>query len=136
MLEVSASRTMPAPPEAVWAVLADPHRHVRTLPSSVSQVEVSDSGEIGCVVSAMGKSERMLVRRTLLEPPRRLVEERVDGTRAGSTEFVIAPQGGGSHVTVTAQIDLPRLLAGIARGHVKHGLEQQLANLEREAAAA
>ena len=61
-------------------MIGDPHRHVRTLPPSVSQVEVLGVGEISCTVTAMGKSERMLVRRTALEPPRRLVEQRVDGT--------------------------------------------------------
>ncbi len=116
-------------------MVADPHSHVRTLPSSVSRVEVDESGEISCVVSALGKSEAMRVRRTLLEPPCRLVEERVDGRRAGRTEFVIAPQGTGSHVTLTAEIELPMLLAGIAKGPVTQGLEQQLANLEREASA-
>ena len=35
----------------------------------------------------------MLVRRTELEPPRRLVEQRVDGTRKGTTEFVVEPDG-------------------------------------------
>ncbi|MDX6494557.1 MAG: Polyketide cyclase / dehydrase and lipid transport [Gaiellales bacterium] len=134
-MKASVSRTMAAPPEAVWEVIADPHSHVRTLPSSISQVEVDGSGEISCVVSAMGKSEPMRVRRTVLEPPRRLVEERVDGRRAGRTEFVIAPQGDGSHVTLTAEIELPMLLAGIAKGPVTQGLEQQLANLEREATA-
>jgi carbon monoxide dehydrogenase subunit G len=126
---------MSAPPQAVWDVISDPHRHITTLPASVSQVEITDAGEISCVISAMGQSERMLVRRTLLEPPRRLVEERVDGARAARTEFVIAPQGEGSHVTLTAEIELPRLVAGLARGHLAQGLEQQLANLERESAA-
>lgn len=134
-MNVSVSRTMPASPELVWAVISDPRRHVATLPPSVSQVEVTDSGEIACLVSAMGKSEHMRVRRTVLEPPRRLVEERVDGTREGRTEFLIEPEGDGSRVTVTAEIALPRLVAGLARGHVEQGLKQQLAGLEREASA-
>jgi carbon monoxide dehydrogenase subunit G len=134
-MKVTVSRTIAAAPEIVWDVIADPHRHVKTLPPSVSQIEVDESGEISCVVSAMGQSERMRVRRTVLEPPRRLVEERIDGTRTGRTEFQIAPQGSGSHVTLTAEIGLPMLLTGLARGPVTAGLEQQLANLERESAA-
>ena len=132
-MKVSVSRAMAAPPAAVWDVIADPNRHIKTLPPSVSQIEVAESGEISCVVSAMGKSEKMQVRRTVLEPPRRLVEERIDGTRRGRNEFVIAPQGEGSYVTLTAEIELPMLLASIAKGPVAHGLEQQLAGLEREA---
>ncbi len=122
-------------PQDVWDVISDPHRHVRTLPSSVSQVEVLGSGEISCTVSAMGKSERMLVRRTTLEPPRRLVEERVDGIREGTTEFVVEPDGSGSRVTLTAVVALPRLLAGLAKGHIEQGLSRQLELLEQEASS-
>jgi carbon monoxide dehydrogenase subunit G len=135
-VKASVSRRMPsAAPQDVWDVISDPHRHVRTLPTSVSQVEVLGSGEISCTVSAMGKSERMLVRRTTLEPPRRLVEERVDGIREGTTEFVVEPDGSGSRVTLTAVVALPRLLAGLAKGHIEQGLSRQLELLEQEASS-
>jgi len=124
-----------AAPQDVWDVISDPHRHVRTLPTSVSQVEVLSSGEISCTVSAMGKSERMLVRRTKLEPPRRLVEQRVDGIREGTTEFVVEPDGSGSRVTLTAVVALPRLVAGLAKGHIEQGLSRQLELLEQEASS-
>ena len=124
-----------AAPQDVWDVISDPHRHVRTLPSSVSQIEVLGSGEISCTVSAMGKSERMLVRRTELEPPRRLVEQRVDGIREGTTEFVVEPDGSGTRVTLTAVVALPRLLAGLAKGHIEQGLSRQLELLEQEASS-
>lgn len=135
-MKASVSRRMPsAAPQDVWDVISDPHRHVRTLPTSVSQVEVLRSGEISCTVSAMGKSERMLVRRTELEPPRRLVEQRVDGIRDGTTEFVVEPDGSGSRVTLTAVVALPRLVAGLARGHIEQGLSRQLELLEQEASS-
>ena len=136
VVKASVSRRMPsAAPQDVWDVISDPHRHVRTLPTSVSQVEVLGSGEISCTVSAMGKTERMLVRRTELEPPRRLVEHRVDGTREGSTEFVVEPDGSGSRVTLTAVVELPRLLAVVAKGPIEHGLKRQLELLEQEASS-
>jgi carbon monoxide dehydrogenase subunit G len=133
-MKVSATRRIPAAPQQVWDVIADPHRHVRTLPPSVSQIEVRENGEIACVVSAMGKQERMVVRRTSLDPPRRLVEQRVDGKRKGTTEFVIEPDGGGSRVTLTADVQLPMLVGAVARGPIEHGLQQQLEGLEREVA--
>jgi carbon monoxide dehydrogenase subunit G len=134
-MKASVSRSIPATPERVWEVVSDPHRHIRTLPSSVSDAQVLESGEIACVVSAMGRTERMRVRRTVMDPPRRLVEERVDGGRRGRTEFVIEPEGAGSRVTLTADIELPRLLTAVAKGPVEQGLSQQLAGLEREATA-
>jgi len=133
-MKVSATRRIPAAPQQVWDVIADPHRHVKTLPPSVSQIEVREGGEIACVVSAMGKQERMVVRRTRLDPPRRLVEERVDGKRAGRTEFLIQPEGSGSRVTLTADVQLPMLVGAVARGPIEHGLQQQLEGLEREVA--
>jgi hypothetical protein len=99
-----------AAPQDVWDVISDPHRHVLTLPRSVSHVEVLGSGEISCTVSAMGKSERMLVRRTELD-------------------------GGGSRVTLTAVVALPRLLAVLAKGPIEHGLSRQLELLEQEASS-
>ena len=135
-MKASVSRRMPsAAPQDVWDVISDPHRHVRTLPTSVSQVKVLGSGEISCTVSAMGKSERMLVRRTELEPTRRLVEQRVDGIRDGTTEFVVEPDGTGSRVTLTAVVALPRLVAGLAKGHIEQGLSRQLELLEQEASS-
>lgn len=133
-MKVTVSRLMPdADPQDVWDVIADPQRHVLTLPSSVSEIEVHDNGDIACVVSAMGKSERMLVRRTFLDPPRRLVEERVDGKRKGRTEFTIEPDATGSRVTVVADVDLPMLVGAVAKGPIENGLKEQLGGLEREA---
>jgi carbon monoxide dehydrogenase subunit G len=135
-VKVIVSRRMPgADPQDVWDVIANPHRHVLTLPGSVSQIEVHENGDIGCVVTAMGRGERMLVRRTLLDPPSRLVEERVDGVRKGRTEFTIEPEATGSRVTVVADVQLPMLIGEVARRPIENGLQEQLAALEREASA-
>jgi carbon monoxide dehydrogenase subunit G len=135
-VKVVVSRRMPsASPQQVWDVIADPNRHILTLPSSVSGAEVTDSGDIACVVSAMGKSERMVVRRVTLDEPRLLVEERIDGVREGRTVFEIQPEAGGSMVTLTAEVELPRLVAAVARGPIEQGLNRQLEQLEREATA-
>jgi carbon monoxide dehydrogenase subunit G len=135
-VKLIVSRRMPgADPQDVWDVIADPHRHIRTLPPSVSEAEVAENGDISCVVSAMGRSERMIVRRTLLEPPGRLVEERVDGKRKGRTEFTIEPEATGSRVTIVADVEVPMLVGAVARGPIENGLQEQLAGLEREASA-
>ena len=106
MLRVSVTRRCPAPPEQVWPWIADPHMHVRTLPDSVSKIEVSDDGDVACVVTAMGVSEPMIVR----------VVEAVEPTRL---------------VALTSEIEVPRLIGGIVKGHVEKGLREQLENLDR-----
>ena len=70
--------------------------HVRTLPDCVRDAEVLDNGDIACVVTAMGVSEPMIVRVVEADPPRRLVEQRVDGRREATTIFEVEPDGDGS----------------------------------------
>jgi carbon monoxide dehydrogenase subunit G len=125
------SRRCAAPPEVVWPWIADPHLHVRTLPESVSRIEVLENGDVSCVVSALGISEPMVVRVVGAEEPRRLVERRVDGAREATTVFEVQPDGEGSAVTLTSEIAVPWVIAAVARSHVERGLEQQLANLDR-----
>jgi carbon monoxide dehydrogenase subunit G len=126
---------MAAPPGAVWPWLVEPERHVQTLPGSISDTRILDNGDIACVVSAMGANERMVVRVVETDPPHRLVEERVDGARKGTTVFDVKPDGDGSVVTLTSDIDLPMLLSAVAKGPVERGLTQQLENLDRLSSA-
>ncbi len=135
-MRVRASRRCAASPETVWPWIADPNRHVRTLPPSVTDVRVLDNGDIECVARAMGLRERMRVRVTETNPPHRLVEKRVDGHRHATTVFEIEPAGDGSLVTVTSEIALPRLLGRLAGGPIRSGLEEELANLDRLSAGA
>ncbi len=131
MLRVSVNRRCAAPPEKVWPWIADPHMHVRTLPDSVSKIEVSDDGDVACVVTAMGVSEPMIVRVVEAVEPTRLVERRVDGGREATTIFEVEPDGDGSAVTLTSEIEVPRLIGGMVKGHVEKGLREQLENLDR-----
>jgi carbon monoxide dehydrogenase subunit G len=135
MLRVSVNRRCAAPPERVWPWIAEPHRHVQTLPESVSKIEVSDDGDVACVVTAMGVSEPMIVRVVEAVEPSRLVERRVDGGRDATTIFEVAPDGDGSTVTLTSEIEVPRLIGGMVKGHVEKGLREQLENLDRLSAA-
>ena len=102
MLRVSVNRRCAAPPEQVWPWIAEPHRHVQTLPDSVSKIEVSDDGDVACVVTAMGVSEPMIVRVVeAVEPqsiadrtvtPRQLLRSAGRGSRAaGAAPFRRAP---------------------------------------------
>jgi hypothetical protein len=104
---------------------------VQTLPSTVGQVAVRENGDIACVITAMGVSEQMVVRVVERQEPTRLVEERIDGKRAGTTTFDVAADGDGSIVTLTSDVDLPFLVAGIAKKPMEQSLTQQLDNLDR-----
>jgi len=134
-VRVVVSRRLAAPPERVWPWLAEPDKHIRTLPPSVSQIQVHDNGDIACVVSAMGVQEAMVVRVVETDPPRRLVERRVDGKRESTTTFDIAAADGGSEVTLTSELDLPRLVASFAKGAIEQGLKAQLELLDQLSAA-
>ena len=130
-MKVTVTRRCAAPPQALWPWIADPALHVQTLPDSVDRIEVLDDGAVSCVVTAMGVSEPMIVRVVESDEPRRLVEKRVDGAREATTIFEVAADGEGSSVTLTSEIELPRLIAAVAKGHVERGLKEQLANLDR-----
>jgi uncharacterized protein YndB with AHSA1/START domain len=135
-VKVVVSRRLAAPPERVWPWLAEPEKHIQTLPPSVSQIEVHPNGDIACVVSAMGVQEAMVVRVVETDPPRRLVEQRVDGKRESTTTFdIVAADGGGSDVTLTSELDLPRLVASFAKGAIEQGLSAQLELLDQLSAA-
>jgi carbon monoxide dehydrogenase subunit G len=130
-MRVVVTRRCAAPPEAIWPWLSDPDKHVQMLPNTVQDAKVLENGDISCVISAMGVSEQMVVRVVERQEPARLVEERVDGKRGGKSVFDVTPDGDGSTVTLTSDVELPMLLAGIAKKPVEQSLTQQLENLDR-----
>jgi carbon monoxide dehydrogenase subunit G len=129
-VKVTVSGTCPAPPEAVWEWIADPHRHIRMLPDEVRDTRVLENGDMACELVTMGMREEMVVRIVSTDPPRRLVEERVDGKRKGMSVFELEPEGEhATRVTLTSEVDVPRLLAAMASGPVRSALDAQLRNL-------
>jgi carbon monoxide dehydrogenase subunit G len=135
-MKVTVTGTCPAPPEVVWEWIADPHRHVRMLPDEVRGGRVLENGDIACEVAAMGRAEEMVVRIVEMDPPRRLVERRVDGNREGTSVFELAPEGAdATRVTLTSEVELPRLIAAMASGPVRNALAAQLRNLAALVAA-
>ena len=129
-MKVTVSTTCPAPPEVVWEWIADPHKHIRMLPDEIRDARVLENGDMACELVAIGVREPMTVRIVEQDPPRRLVEERVDGRRKGTTVFDIEPEGEhASKVTLTADVELPRLASALASGPMKSALGDQLRNL-------
>ncbi len=135
-MKVSVSSTCPAPPEVVWEWIVDPHKHIRMLPDEIRDGRVLENGDIACELVTMGVREPMVVRMVQSDPPRRLVEERVDGKRKGTSVFELEPEGDhATRVTLTSEVDVPRLLAAMASGPVRGALEAQLRNLAALVAA-
>ena len=129
-MKVTVSTTCPAPPEAVWEWIADPHKHIRMLPDEIRDARVLENGDIACQLVSVGVREPMTVRIVEQDPPRRLVEERVDGKRKGTSVFEIEPEGEhASKVTLTAEVELPFLASAVASGPMKSALGDQLRNL-------
>jgi carbon monoxide dehydrogenase subunit G len=135
-VKVTVTGTCPAPPEVVWEWIADPHKHVRMLPDEVRNGRVLENGDIACEVAAMGRAEEMVVRIVETDPPRRLVERRVDGNREGMSVFELEREGDhATRVTLTSDVELPRLIATVASGPVRNALASQLRNLATLVAA-
>lgn len=135
-MKVTVSGTCPAPPEVVWEWIADPHKHIRMLPDEIRDSRVLENGDMACELVTMGMREQMVVRMVSSDPPRRLVEERVDGRRKGTSVFELEPEGAhATRVTLTSEVDVPRLLAAMATGPVRSALDAQLRNLAALVAA-
>jgi carbon monoxide dehydrogenase subunit G len=129
-VKVTVSATCPAPPDVVWEWIVDPHRHIRMLPDEIRDGRVLENGDMACELVTMGVREQMVVRIVSREPPRRLVEERVDGNRKGTSVFELEREGEhATRVTLTSEVDLPRLLAAMASGPMRSALDAQLRNL-------
>jgi len=130
-VKIAVSRRCAAPPEAVWAWVADPHRHIQMLPSAIRNAQVLEGGDMRAELVTAGVREVMVVRVIATEPPRRLEEERIDGRRRATTVFELEPDGDGSRVTIRSEVEVPRLVAGLAKPAVTRALDEQLANLDR-----
>jgi carbon monoxide dehydrogenase subunit G len=129
-VKVTVSTTCAASPAVVWEWIADPHKHIRMLPDEIRNAEVLENGDIACELVTVGVREPMTVRVVEADPPRRLVETRVDGKRKGTSIFEIEPEGEhASRVTLTAEVELPMLASAIASGPMKSALGDQLRNL-------
>jgi carbon monoxide dehydrogenase subunit G len=135
-VKVTVSTTCPARPEQVWEWIADPHRHIRMLPDEIQNARVLENGDMACEVVTAGVREPMVVRIVDTDPPRRLVEERVDGRRRGTSVFEIAPEGDhASRVTLTSDVEMARMLGALAAGPMRRALSDQLRNLAALVAA-
>jgi uncharacterized protein YndB with AHSA1/START domain len=115
------SRTVAAPPQAVWDVVADPYHQARWWPR-VRRIEaVDEGGWTQVLATAKGKGVRADFRLTTIEPPRlvRWAQE-LAGTpferilAAAETTILLVPADGEPAATVVT-IELRQRLRGWSR---------------------
>jgi Polyketide cyclase / dehydrase and lipid transport len=116
---VSAAVVVPAPPERVYAVIADyKNGHPRILPKQFSALIVEDGGfGAGTIIrfqmSVFGKKQTFRAAITEPQPGRVLVETDLDANDAVTTFTVDpGPDPGTSHVTITTDLAVRSGIAG------------------------
>jgi uncharacterized protein YndB with AHSA1/START domain len=107
------SRTVAAPPERVWRVVADPHHLPRWWPRVTRVEAVSDEHFTEVLATKDGRSLRADFRVTdSRAPERRAWRQEVEGTpfervfAASSTEVKLLPEGEGTRVTLVMRQQL------------------------------
>jgi uncharacterized protein YndB with AHSA1/START domain len=134
------SRTIADAPERIWETVADPHHLPRWWPR-VARVEGVDGSRFTEVLqTAKGKAVRADF--TVVESTAPLVRrwsQDVDNTpferilAVAETEVRLAPDGGGTRVTLTLRQrlrGLARLGAFLVRGATRRQLDEALSGLE------
>lgn len=113
MPTVRRSRTVAAPPEAVWAVVGDPHQLARWWPK-VERVEQVSAGAFTQVMRTdRGRTVRADFRLTDLDEGRAIAwVQEVEGTpfenvlKASATSLVLEERGGGTEVRLEQVAEL------------------------------
>jgi uncharacterized protein YndB with AHSA1/START domain len=140
MIEVVAERMVPAPPETVWPLVADPEQLPRWF-GFAERVEVLEGEGAGQRRRQHGhwgkKPSEVDQELTVFDPPRRLawrhLAERLNGKPAprfaASTDFSIEliPEDGGTRVRLSsAQVPASRLRGLVMRAFGRRELEGTL----------
>ena len=131
-MKVSRSRTLAAPPDAVWAVVSNPHRLPAWWPK-VERVEGVTAGEWTTVLrSERGKAVRADYRLEASDSPaRREWSQQLAGTPferllwESRTTAVLEPEGSGTAVTLLVE-QRPRGWARLGRFLLRRAARGQL----------
>lgn len=136
-------RTLEAPTDAVWAVVADPHHLPRWWPRAARVEDVSGDRWTMVLATAKGRNVRADYRIVASEAPRRRrFAQELEGSpferllRSSEVEIALAEteQGSGTEVTMELAQKLrgaSRLGGFMFRGAAKRTLDEALESLER-----
>ena len=129
-LRAEAARFVPAPPAVVWQVVADyGAHHLRIQPPAFrdAAVEAGGVGEgtvVGFALRLGGETRRFRAEVTVPVPGR--VLEEADPAAGSRTRFTVAPDGGGSRVTIETTWPRPEDLRGRLAGPAARALTTAL----------
>jgi uncharacterized protein YndB with AHSA1/START domain len=136
-------RTLEAPTDEVWAVVADPHHLPRWWPRAARVEDVSGDRWTMVLATTKGRNVRADYRIVASEPPRRRrFAQELEGSpferllRSSEVEIALAEteQGSGTEVTMELAQKLrgaSRLGGFMFRGAAKRTLDEALESLER-----
>ena len=131
-----------APPERVFALLAQPERTPEWSPNVLSIRRTSEGPiEVGSttetVVRALGTRQRAIGRCTVFDPPRRLViESRTDLGATSRSDSELTPEGRGTRLRATLDYIVPGGGVGklfdklVAERQTRQDFEQALRRLK------
>lgn len=109
MIELEVESDIDASPETVFEFVADPHNHVKILPSlvDISNVEETDTGRQGRYVFKMvgQEMEGQFIDTEFDRPNRRAYD--TTGDLEGAVTWTIEAADGGAHVTYEQETDIP-----------------------------
>ena len=152
MAQLHRELVINAPPEAVFALLAQPERLPEWTPGVIA-VLITSSGPVGVgtttetVMEAFGVRQTLVGRCTIFEPSRRLVvsNETTGGIKVGSVTIgkvqstsssELSPEGAGTRLRATLEYKLSagmfsRLAEQLVGPKMKEDFEQSLKTLKR-----
>lgn len=109
MIDIDQEIDIEASPETVFDFIADPHNHVKILPSlmDISEVSDGDVGKQGAYTFKMvgTTTEGRFVDTVFDRPDERTYE--LEGDLSGHVRWTIAPTDEGSQVRYQSELDLP-----------------------------
>jgi carbon monoxide dehydrogenase subunit G len=144
MTSVVASIDIASPPEAIWALLCDPHRYPELADPTERMLEVPDGDmgvgyvykEYGGVPPFKGESEWRV---TEFDPMRRQVHVGDDGSMTLDLEIEIASSSDGSRLTQSLELKPRWYLAPVhyilwplmMRKRAQEAMDKTVANVKR-----
>ncbi|CAI9831247.1 MAG: SRPBCC family protein [Nitrosopumilus sp.] len=135
MARIESSAEIAAPPERVWEVVADLDSEPKYWKGTRSVRNISREGNELTREVVIAFRDQKCLQRVVLDPPRSIRADFVEGVIKGSKEVLLEPSGGGTTVRVIWEIRMTGILGmftGAVAGHIRKGTGQALESIRKE----